>query len=136
MSAWTRRQLISDEKFRTAMPDLLNFTLAAEIVTQHCCQQCSTADAVVRCLDCVSSGSMFFCSACDTVIHRKNVFHNREVMIEGFYKAIPPTSMVLVDDSGQYQLSQQGVLQQAVPLLCFYNVDYIHYATKQATSVY
>ncbi|KAK7173361.1 hypothetical protein R3I93_003245 [Phoxinus phoxinus] len=107
MSAWTRRQVISEKKFRAAMPEILNCMLAAEIVTQHCCQQCKTVDAVVRCLDCVPSGNHFFCSTCDTEIHRKNVFHNREAMFDGFLKPIPPTSFVVVDESGQYQLSEQ-----------------------------
>lgn len=39
------------------------------------------------------------------VIHRKNVFHDREAMIDGFFKPIQPTSVVVVDTSGHYQLS-------------------------------
>lgn len=93
------------------MPEILNCMLAAETVTQHCCQQCKTADAVVRCLDCVPSGSQFFCSTCDSEIHRKNCFHNREAMFDGFFKPIPPTSLVVVDESGQYQLGEQGMLR-------------------------
>ncbi|XDV26102.1 hypothetical protein PO909_029890 [Leuciscus waleckii] len=107
MSAWTKRQVISEKKFRAAMPEILNCMLAAETVTQHCCQQCKTVDAVVRCLDCVPSGNQFFCSSCDTEIHRKNVFHDREAMFDGFLKPIPPTSVVVVDESGQYQLREQ-----------------------------
>ncbi|XDV14187.1 hypothetical protein PO909_002366 [Leuciscus waleckii] len=107
MSAWTKRQVISEKKFRAAMPEILNCMSAAETVTQHSCQQCKTVDAVVRCLDCVPSGNQFFCSSCDTEIHRKTVFHDREAMFDGFLKPIPPTSVVVDDESGQYQLREQ-----------------------------
>lgn len=111
MSAWTKRQVISEKKFRAAMPEILNCMLAAEIVTQHCCQQCKTGNAVVRCLDCVPSGGQFFCSTCDTEIHRKNVFHDREAMFDGFLRPIPPTSFVVIDESDQYQLREQGMFR-------------------------
>ncbi|KAF3856925.1 hypothetical protein F7725_017648 [Dissostichus mawsoni] len=92
------------------MPELLNLKLAAEIVTKRSCLQCKTADAVVRCLDCVPPGTPFLCPACDPIIHGKNVFHDREAMIDGFYRPIPPTSFVVVDESGQYGLCEQVCL--------------------------
>ncbi|KAK0133033.1 hypothetical protein N1851_031611 [Merluccius polli] len=107
MSAWTQRQLAAQKKFRAAMPELLNCKLAAETVVEHCCQQCKAADAVVRCLDCVPSGTQFLCPACDTKVHKKHVFHDREAMIYGFFKPIPPTSSVMIDQSGQHQLAEQ-----------------------------
>ena len=33
-------------------------------------------------------------------------------MIDGFLKPIPPTSLVVVDESGQYQLGEQGVFKE------------------------
>lgn len=59
MSAWTKRQLTAERKFRAAMPDLLNCQLAA----------------VVRCLDSVPLGTHFFCPAFDLMVHKKHVFH-------------------------------------------------------------
>ena len=112
MSAWTQRQLTAQKKFRAAMPELLNCKLAAETVVQHCCQQCKAADAVVRCLDCVPSGTQFLCPACDTKVHKKQVFHDREATIYGFFKPIPPTSSVMIDQSGQHQLAEQGILKE------------------------
>ncbi len=103
------------------MPELLNIKLAAETVAQQCCEQCKRVDAVVQCLDCVPSGTQFLCSACDSIMHRKNVFHDTEAMIDGFFKPIaPPTSLVVVDESGQYQLSE-GVFKEfsRSPLIMF-----------------
>ena len=112
MSAWTQIQLTAQKKFRAAMPELLNCKLAAETVKKHCCQQCKTADAVVRCLDCVPSGTQFLCPACDSKVHKKYIFHDREAMIYVFFKPIPPTSSVMLDQSGQYQLAEQGMLKE------------------------
>lgn len=110
-SAWTQRQSKSQKRFRAAMPELLNGKLAAETAKEHCCQQCKTADAVVRCLDCVPSGTQFLCPACDLTVHKKHVLHDREVMIYVFFKPIPPTSSVVIDQSGQHQLAEQGMLK-------------------------
>ncbi|CAM4573646.1 unnamed protein product [Leuciscus chuanchicus] len=139
MSAWTKGQVISEKKFRAAMPEILNCMSAAETVTQHCCQQCKTVDAVVRCLDCVPSGNQFFCSSCDTEIHRKNVFHDREAMFDGFLKPIPPTSVVVVDESGQYQLREQVCMLPIPPPIqicsCGPNLDFKMIPGKQTVLV-
>ncbi|XP_034057129.1 uncharacterized protein LOC117536392 isoform X3 [Gymnodraco acuticeps] len=121
VTTWTQRQLKREQKFRAAMPELLNLKLAAEIVTKRPCLQCKTADAVVRCLDCVPPGTPFLCPACDPIIHGKNVFHDREAMIDGFYRPIPPTSLVVVDESGQYGLCEQVCLLPIPPpsQICF-----------------
>ncbi|TKS91162.1 hypothetical protein D9C73_025296 [Collichthys lucidus] len=117
MSAWTQRQLTAQRRFRAAMPELLNCKLAAETVTKKFCQQCKTADAVVRCLDCVPSGTQFLCPACDSTVHKKHVFHDREAMTGGFFQPIPPTSSVMIDQSGQHQLAEQVcVLPIPLPL--------------------
>ncbi|XP_027138177.1 uncharacterized protein LOC113746493 isoform X2 [Larimichthys crocea] len=117
MSAWTQRQLTAQRRFRAAMPELLNCKLAAETVTKKFCEKCKTADAVVRCLDCVPSGTQFLCPACDSTVHKKHVFHDREAMTDGFFQPIPPTSSVMIDQSGQHQLAEQVcVLPIPLPL--------------------
>ena len=82
-----------------------------ETAKKHCCQQCKTADAVVCCLDCVPSGTQFLCPACDLKVHKKHVLHDREVTIYVFFKPIPPTSSVVINQSGQYQLAEQVMLK-------------------------
>jgi len=119
MSVWTRRQLTAERKFKAAGPELLSCMLAAESVPQHCCQQCNTVDAVVRCLDCVPSGVQFVCAACDSMFHKKLIFHEREVMIDGFYKHIPPTSSVKMDERGRCELVEQGAFKEFSFLLVF-----------------
>lgn len=93
------------------MPEILNCMLAAETVTQHCCQPCKTVDAVVRCLDCVPSGDQVFCLKCDSEIHKIVFLHDREAMFDVFLKPDLTTSLVVVDESGQYQLSEQGMFR-------------------------
>lgn len=112
ISAWTRRQVLSGQKFRAALPDLVNSTLAAEMVTRNICDHCSSRDAVIRCLDCVPCGTSFVCGTCDEVVHKRQVFHNREATFEGFYKPIAPTTIVVLDEHGQYQLGEQGVFKK------------------------
>lgn len=110
-SAWAQRQLNAQKRFRAAMPELLNCRMAAETVEEHCCQHCKTADAVVRCLDCVPSGTQFLCPGCDLKVHKNHVLHDREAMIYGFFKPIPPTSSVVMDQSGKFELAEQGMLK-------------------------
>ncbi|KAK5865329.1 hypothetical protein PBY51_016503 [Eleginops maclovinus] len=75
---------------------LLNLKLAAEIVPVS-----------FTTLLMLWSGP-FLCPACDPIVHGKHVFHDREAMIDGFFRPIPPTSLVVVDESGQYGLCEQG----------------------------
>ena len=110
-SAWTQRQLNAQKRFRAAMPELLTCRLTAQTSKKHCCQQRKTADAVVRCLDCVPSGTQFLCPACDLKVHKKHMFHDREAMIYVFFKPIPPTSSLVINQSGQHQLAEQGMLK-------------------------
>ena len=111
-SSWAQRQSAAQKKFRAAMPKLLNHKLAAEMVEKHSCYLCKAADAVVRCLDCVPSGTQFLCPDCDSKVHKKMVFHDREAMVFGFFKPIPPTSSVVMDQSGQHQLAEQGMSKE------------------------
>ncbi|KAG8004387.1 hypothetical protein GBF38_022174, partial [Nibea albiflora] len=63
------------------------------------------------------SGTQFLCPACDSKVHKKHVFHDREAMIYGFFQPIPPTSSVMIDQSGQHQLAEQAcVLPIPLPL--------------------
>lgn len=48
----------------------------------------------------------------DSMVHKKLIFHDREVMIDGFYKHIPPTSSVKMDERGHYDLVEQGALKE------------------------
>ncbi|XP_073318484.1 uncharacterized protein [Pagrus major] len=116
-SSWARRQSAAQKNFRAAMPQLLNYKLAAETVEKHCCYLCKAADAVVRCLDCVPSGTQFLCPDCDSKVHKKMVFHDREAMMYGFFKPIPPTSSVVMDQSGQHQLVEQVCILPIPPPL-------------------
>ncbi|XP_058478863.1 uncharacterized protein LOC131455320 [Solea solea] len=139
MSVWTRRQLSTERKFKAAVPELLNCMLAAESVPQHCCHQCKTMNAVVRCLDCVPSGVQFLCAGCDSMVHKKLVFHDREVMIDNFYKHIPPTSSVKMDERGHYELVEQVCLLPIPPptqiCSCGRDQDYTIMPGKQTVLV-
>lgn len=126
MSVWARRQLTSEKKFKAALPELLSCMLAAESVPHHCCQQCKIVDAVVRCLDCVPSGLQFLCASCDSIVHKKCIFHDREIMVDSFYKHIPPTLSVKMGERGRHELVEQGVFKKnATVCFCYVSLKCI-----------
>ncbi len=54
-----------------------------------------------------------------------------------FFKPIPPTSLVVIDESGQYQLREQGVVQSILKVSshqCFHNVHYMYNCTIKLLS--
>ncbi|KAL1263517.1 hypothetical protein QQF64_006256 [Cirrhinus molitorella] len=55
------------------------------------------------------------CMLAAETIHSKNVFHDREAIIDGFFKPIPPTSLVVIDENGQYQLRKQVCMLPILP---------------------
>ena len=54
------------------------------------CCGCVEKVAVVRCHECPSTKHL--CSDCDEIVHRSWPFHARDVMVNGHYLPIPPTT--------------------------------------------
>lgn len=91
---WEMRQEMAAEKWESARPELLDLMLSANKTPQcfETCQQCNMQQAVIRCRDCLPKE--LFCSNCDVSIHQNFVLHNRDSVLEGFFKPIPPTCFV------------------------------------------
>ncbi|XP_051738605.1 uncharacterized protein LOC127506293 isoform X3 [Ctenopharyngodon idella] len=66
--------------------------LAAEYVQERICQHCLTAEAIVRCRDCLPR--QFLCTVCDGDVHQHLPLHNRDSMAHGFFKPLCPTTAV------------------------------------------
>ena len=107
---WEMRQTLSDEKWETARPHLLDLMLSAEKPLLELCDHCNMEQAVIRCRDCLPKQR--FCSECDVFHHQSCVLHNRDSLVEGFYTAIPPTCYALRNDDGTHTLSEQGMYQK------------------------
>jgi len=59
-----------------------------------------------RCRECLPEE--WFCGDCDVLHHKKQPLHNREAVIDGFFKAIPPTTGIMRGEGG-YCTHEQGV---------------------------
>ena len=59
-----------------------------------------------RCRDCLPEE--WFCGDCDVLHHKKQPLHNRESVIDGFFKAIPPTTHIIIQEDG-YCTHEQGL---------------------------
>lgn len=49
------------------------------------------------------------CPKCDANIHEEHLFHDREVLIDGFFRHIPPT----------FIMNEDGKLEQTSKLIIF-----------------
>ena len=114
---WDMRQTHSEEKWENARPNLLESMLSAEWTLDQSCDHCHTKRAVIRCRDCLPKH--LFCSDCDLSVHQNYVLHNRDSVVEGFYKALPPTCYIVQDGSVAHQLCEQGM-----SLMNFYALSY------------
>ena len=72
---------------------------------------------MIRCHDCLPKH--LFCNDCDLSVHQNYVLHNRDSVVEGFYKALPPTCYIVQDGSVAHQLCEQGM-----SLMNFYALSY------------
>ncbi|XP_052445521.1 uncharacterized protein LOC127987303 isoform X1 [Carassius gibelio] len=105
---WALRQTLSEERWEEARPKLLDSLLASDCVHYGPCDHCSLKQAVIRCKDCFPKPR--YCGQCDVSTHQHLVFHNRETLIDGFYKPLPPSTAV-------QDLSGQNVIYEQVCLL-------------------
>lgn len=58
------------------------------------------------------------CPKCDANIHEEHLFHDREALIDGFFRHIPPT----------FIMNEDGKLEQASKLIIFHvHLLVLHY---------
>ncbi|KAK0133340.1 hypothetical protein N1851_031157 [Merluccius polli] len=65
--------------------------------------------AVIRCRECLPKE--WFCGDCDVLHHKKQPLHNREAVIDVFFKAIPPTTYIMRGEGGYCTHEQACILQ-------------------------
>ncbi|XP_058644835.1 uncharacterized protein LOC131548005 [Onychostoma macrolepis] len=88
--------------------------LEAEYVQECICQHCLTAEAIVRCRDCLPR--QYLCTLCDGDVHQHLPLHNRESMVHGFFKPLCPTTAVK-RHSETFEFSEQGLYNLTLPSL-------------------
>ena len=117
---WEMRQTLSDERWETARPHLLQLMLSAEKIPNayRRCDHCKGKQAVIRCLDCLPKELL--CCECDLKIHKNFALHNRDAMIQGFYKPMPPTCFISVNDDGAVALCEQGMYEIVLKFKCYF----------------
>ncbi|XDV10893.1 hypothetical protein PO909_000004 [Leuciscus waleckii] len=101
-------------RWHEARPKLLDSLLASDCVHHGPCDHCSLKEAVIRCKDCFPKPR--YCGQCDVSTHQHLVFHNRETLIDGFYKPLPPSTAVQ-DLSGQNVIYEQGRYDMFLPVM-------------------
>ena len=89
---WVNRQNLLNESWAESRRTLCETVLKAHfaIPEDSTCCRCVEKFAVVRCHQCPSNKHL--CSDCDEMVHRSWPFHDRDVMVNGHYLPIPPTT--------------------------------------------
>jgi len=117
---WEMRHTLSDQRWDTARPQLLDLMLAADKIPDAYskCSHCKKKQTAIRCRDCLPK--QLFCSECDVNIHRHLPLHNRDSLLQGFYKPIPPTCYAAVNDDGAVSLCEQGMYDIFLNVKCMF----------------
>lgn len=104
---WTVRQVLSDEKWRKARPQLLEGMLEGGNPPKGLCQQCNIEHAVISCADCLPK--QIFCEKCDITVHQQYCLHNRSTLLGSSCHPLPPTKIFAKNTDGQLSLCEQGI---------------------------
>lgn len=113
-SSWSFRQQKASERWRESRPYNLQCLIEKEAVGHPLCCLCNEP-AVIRCRDCLPEE--WFCGDCDVLHHKKQPLHNRESIIDVFFKAIPPTTQIMKQGDG-YCTHEQACILPAVKAPC------------------
>ncbi|XP_030265166.1 uncharacterized protein LOC115576745 isoform X3 [Sparus aurata] len=113
-SSWSFRQQKASERWRESRPYNLQCLIEKEAVGHPLCCLCNEP-AVIRCRDCLPEE--WFCGDCDVLHHKKQPLHNRESIIDVFFKAIPPTTQIMKQKDG-YCTHEQACILPAVKAPC------------------
>ncbi|KAI4806439.1 hypothetical protein KUCAC02_017264 [Chaenocephalus aceratus] len=106
-SSWPFRQQKASERWREARPHHLQCLLEKEAVGHPLCGLCHEP-AVIRCRECLPEE--WFCGDCDVLHHKKQPLHNRDSLINGFFKPISPTTCVVRVEGGYDTHDQACIL--------------------------
>lgn len=88
--SWGKRMDSSNESWETSRSILFKLVLKSKYaIVQTECQVCELAPAVIRCEECGTRKHL--CASCDISVHHSHPLHDRLGVIDGHYKAIPPS---------------------------------------------
>lgn len=112
---WDKRMSALNENWDSCRSDIFEVLVSEEATFENelCCLCFKKQNCKIRCYSC--SGKRF-CGACDLIVHEHNPFHDRDVFVNGFFKAVPPTTTVN-NDGDLISISMLRIL-----LLYFYCV--------------
>ncbi|XP_076591428.1 uncharacterized protein LOC143323463 [Chaetodon auriga] len=113
-TSWSFRQQKASELWKASRPHNLQCLIEKEAVGHPLCCLCNEP-AVIRCRDCLPEE--WFCGDCDVLHHKKQPLHNRESVIDGFFKAIPLTTHIIKHEDG-YCTHEQACILPAVKATC------------------
>ncbi|XP_077060946.1 uncharacterized protein LOC143713118 [Siphateles boraxobius] len=106
-SSWAFRQQRASQRWKEARPFHLKCLIQTQDVGQPFCSHCCKP-AVVRCRECLPD--QWFCETCDCKTHRRWPLHDRESVLEGFFKAIPPSKYFVRGEGGYSSHDQACIL--------------------------
>ncbi|KAJ7991306.1 hypothetical protein DPEC_G00295960 [Dallia pectoralis] len=99
------RKRIAEEQWQEARHFHLECMVTSKNVLKKICKICQQEEALVRCRDCLPLE--WFCAKCDQNEHSKWPLHNREVIIEDFYKPVAPSTYLVKREDGHYNTCEQ-----------------------------
>lgn len=85
--SWHDRLESSDTRWNAKRNSILMSVIADESFDGKICRICGCSNVLYRCIDCCSS---FLCGPCDSNVHLKQPFHDRDALFDGFWKPIAP----------------------------------------------
>ncbi|KAI9523882.1 hypothetical protein NQZ68_022514 [Dissostichus eleginoides] len=106
-SSWSFRQQKASERWKEARPHHLQCLLEKEAVGHPLCGLCHEP-AVIRCRECLPEE--WFCGDCDVLHRKKQPLHNRDSLMNGFFKQISPTTCVVRVEGGYDTHDQACIL--------------------------
>ncbi|KAA0717508.1 hypothetical protein E1301_Tti023399 [Triplophysa tibetana] len=103
---WSVRKSLVSGWWAKIRPRLVDKMVAKKHVASPVCQKCHSCPAMIHCCDC--QPYPFLRAHCDIIIHKAQVFHNRDSIREGFFQPLPPTSCFVekvLTQRGRYDLN-------------------------------
>ncbi|XP_063042496.1 uncharacterized protein LOC134436995 isoform X2 [Engraulis encrasicolus] len=126
---WSSRQKKAAECWKAARQFHVQSLFESHRVGHPLCTHCNET-AVIRCRDCLPSE--WFCGKCDVTFHKKAVLHNRESIHEGFFKPIPPSTVIVQGDAGFSAQEQQCIMPFKASQKCSCNLPNISVSPGKA----
>ncbi|KAK1904270.1 SWM histone demethylase complex subunit phf2 [Dissostichus eleginoides] len=95
----------ASERWKEARPHHLQCLLEKEAVGHPLCGLCHEPAVIRECLP-----EEWFCGDCDVLHHKKQPLHNRDSLMNGFFKPISPTTCVVRVEGGYDTHDQACIL--------------------------